>query len=118
MVSGECLNFDSTERFCRDEAELKYGDSNKNGRNQCCLLLMEIDCLRPFVDKVCSQHRFLDTVLKNRLRDKTEFRTLQCGPHHECSEESYSIWILILGIFASSIAVASFCIICVVYIRS
>ena len=118
MVNGECAHFDTIESFCREEAELKYGEVSKNGRNQCCFLLLEIECLKQY-EKVCTQHRFMDRVVKQTIKDKMEFRGLQCNSYqYDCPEESYNIWMMIIAIFTASIAISSFCIICVIYIKN
>jgi hypothetical protein len=115
-VNGECVHFDKIERYCKDQAELKYGELNKNGRNECCILYLEIECLKPYADK-CAQHPFLDRLLKKQFKEKHEARTSRCGIHLDCPEETYNIWMMMLTIFASSLAISSFCIICVIYLK-
>lgn len=120
MVNGECAHFDEVERFCMDEARLKYNadaSKNPNHHQQCCMLKLEIECLRPYVEKVCVQHRYLDTMLKKNLNEKIDNKNAECGLSIECAEDVQNLWFMLIMIFAAALSVAAICIICFIYVQ-
>lgn len=120
MVNGECAHFDTVENYCADEARLKYSaDANKNlnHHQRCCMLKLEIECLRPYVDKVCAQHRFLDSVIKKNFNERIEHKNSECGMSLECAEDVQNLWFMLITIFAAALSVAAVCIICFIYIQ-
>ena len=119
MVNGDCVNFDNLEKQCADEASVKYSVDaikNLNHHQRCCMLKFQIECLRPKVEKVCAQHRFLDSVVKKSLNEKIEHKNSECGISLECAEDIQNLWITLIIIFAAALAVVAICIVCFIYV--
>lgn len=120
MVNGDCAQFDTVENFCTEEARLKYNveaNKNVNHHQRCCMLKLEVECLKPYVEKACSQHRYLDRVVKKNFQEKVDSKNSECGVSLECAEDIQNLWFMLITIFAAALSVAAVCIICFIYIQ-
>lgn len=106
MVNGDCIHFENIEKFCKEEAELKYEAIKK----PCCVLLAEIECIKPYAEKVCAQYSSLDKWAKEKLNRRIEEKESVCPQFTDCLEEAINIWIIIITLFTALIAICAFCI--------